>query len=450
MVATPDMQSPTREALPLTQVSPARAEADRRVSRAAISAFLVVLAFGAGWFGNGFVNNANYIPADDVNQQVLNQAYDQITKNFVFTNNIDKQKMTYAAINAMVGTLNDTGHTRFETPEQHQAENNSLQNQKNVGVGIYLSGGGDQPITITGVIPGSPAAAADVIAGDQIVGINGTSAKGLTVDQARPLIRGDGQEGTPVTLTLFRPGAPAPGTHDVHLNLAAFVAPTVLSFMIPELNMMDIQLLDFSANADDQIREALTAAKKANVKGIILDLRGNGGGYLDQAVKVTSEFVPAGANANVMILHTRTATVPYAVASGGLATTTPLVILIDANTASAAEITAGAIAINRKVPTVGQTTFGTGTVLEPRALADGSTLVLGTAEWRLPDDESVYHRGYDPRYPVALPTGVKPFTQLSLKTGIDVTQAQIQQANDAQLLKAIDVLQQEINGTYQP
>src|SRR5437660_5519567 len=86
------------------------------LSQVVVTSLLVVLAFGSGWFGNGYVNRANTIPADDVNQRVMNQVWTEISNNYVFTNNIDKQKMAYAAIDAMIQTLNDPGHTRFETP----------------------------------------------------------------------------------------------------------------------------------------------------------------------------------------------------------------------------------------------------------------------------------------------------------------------------------------------
>jgi carboxyl-terminal processing protease len=219
-----------------------------------------------------------------------------------------------------------------------------------------------------------------------------------------------------------------------------------VGYTISDLNIAHIQLLDFSANADDELKKAIRDAQSKNVKGIILDLRGNGGGYLDQAVSVTSEFVAAGPDKNVMILKTRTTSETLQVKSGGIATTTPLVILVDGNTASAAEITAGAIALDRSdVQTVGETTFGTGTVLEPKTLADGSTLILGTGEWLLPNGKSVYHSGYEPQNVVALPKDVIAFTPLTANGDL-TTLANIKAANDTQLLKAIALMQVKTGG----
>jgi len=149
----------------------------------------------------------------------------------------------------------------------------------------------------------------------------------------------------------------------------------------------------------------------------------------------------------VMILKTRTTSETLKVKDGGLATTTPLVVLVDGNTASAAEITAGAIALDRSdVQTVGQTTFGTGTVLENKTLADGSVLTLGTGEWLLPNGKSIYRHGYEPQNVVALPKDVVAFTPLTAD-GDQTTLADIKAANDTQLLKAIELMQAKTGGT---
>jgi carboxyl-terminal processing protease len=440
MLQDPQLADPTHP------VSEQSRPSDRGIAQIVVTSLLVVLAFGAGWFGNAFVNQANYIPADDVNQHIINQAYTEINKNYVFTGAIDKQKMAYAAINAMVETLKDEGHSRFETPEEYKNEAGQLNNDKIIGIGVYLGGGGDKPLTITAVMPNSPAAKANLKAGDQITAVNGTTIKGLTLDQVRPLIKGDGKEGSSVTLTIVRPTETPPAPRDVTLIRAEITPPTAVGYTISDLNIAHIQLLDFSANADDELKKAIRDAQAKQVKGIILDLRGNGGGYLDQAVNVTSEFVPAGTDKNVMILRTRTTSQTLKVKTGGLATTTPLVILVDGNTASAAEITAGSIAINRPdAQTVGVKTFGTGTVLEPKTLADGSTLILGTGEWRLPNDTSIYNKGYVPQNVVELPQDVVAFTPLSANGDL-TTYANIKASNDTQLLRAIALMQAKTGG----
>lgn len=246
-----------------------------------------------------------------------------------------------------------------------------------------------------------------------------------------------GASGTPVILTLVRPSVSPTATFDVTLVRASFTVPTVVSYIIPTLNIAHIQLLQFAQDADSQLKTAIKEAQDKHVAGIILDLRDNPGGYLDQAVDVTSEFVPAGQGKNVLITRSRTSQQTEAVRPGGLATTTPLVVLVNNNTASAAEITTGAIAINRSdVHVVGQTTFGTGTVLQKLMLADGSALILGTEEFLLPNGQSIYHKGYTPDQIVTLPDNVTPVSPLIASEG-HYTADQIMSSKDAQLLQGI-------------
>lgn len=425
-----------------------RTRGDQGMAQIIVTALLVVVAFVAGWFGNALVNRPNYVAPQVANNKVNNeylvtQAWDAITNHYVVTSAIDQKQMAYAAIQAMVNTLNDPGHSRFETAEEFAQEQNQLNNAPSVGIGVYLSGGGSQPLRIDAIIPGAPASKGNVKPGDEIVAVDGKSIKGLTFEQARPLITG--QKGTTVTLTLIRPSVSPTATFDVPLVRADFTAPTVVSYLIPQTGIDDIQLTDFSGDADAQLKKALKDAQAQHVKGIILDLRGNPGGFLDQAVKVVSEFIPSGPGKNVLIEKTRTGQMTDAAVAGGLATSTPLAILVDHDTASAAEITAGAIKVNRPtVQIIGQPTFGTGTVLNNFPLADGSQLILGTEEFLLPNGVSIYHKGLTQDQQlldqvVALPQNVVPVSPLTAQEE-KLSLAQIQQSRDTQLLQALHAL----------
>ncbi len=413
-----------------------RSAANSALSQMVMTSLLVLIAFGAGWFGNAYVNQSRYISSS--NELLIHQAWVDINNNFVVTSRIDQKQMAYAAINAMVNTLGDTGHSRFETPEEFAQENQQLQDQGIVGIGVSLSGGGVKPIRIDEVFPGSAADKGGLKPGDLIISVNGKSLKGDTIDQARPLITG--KAGTQVTLGITRPTVTPAKTFDVTLTRATFTVPTVSTFMIPGTSIVDIQLTQFSANADTEMRKALQQAKLDHATGIILDLRGNPGGYLDTAQSVASEFIPSGPGKNVLIEKTRTTQSVVPVLPGGLATTTPLVILVDENTASAAEITTGAIHVNRPdVHVVGQKTFGTGTVLQTYMLADGSALVLGTQEFFLPNGESIYGKGFMPDTPVALPANVAALSPL-VANETSVGQQQVIASGDSQLLTAIGIL----------
>ncbi|HLY32857.1 MAG TPA: S41 family peptidase [Ktedonobacterales bacterium] len=411
-----------------------RQRANSGLTNLVITSVLVALAFGAGWFSNSAVNQDRYI--SDNNELLIHQAWQDINQQFVVTSAINKKQMAYAAINAMTQTLNDPGHTRFETPEEYAAENNSLNNGANIGIGVSLGGGGAQPVTIEIVYPGSNADKAGLKPGDQIVAVNGQSTKGMSIDQVGVLIRATGTN--EFTLAIKRPSTGKIMTFS--LRRGPFTVPTVVTFYIPGTTLVDIQLTQFASDADAKLRSALQGAISKHVTGIILDLRGNPGGLLDQAVDVSSEFIPYKSGENVLIVKTRSSSQDYGVQRGGLATKIPLVILVDNGTASAAEITTGAIAVDRPgVHVIGQTTFGTGTVLYPLTLADGSVLLLGVAEFFLPNGQSIYHHGYVPDQPVKLTGNATPLTPLVAQEET-LTFAQIQHSGDTQLLKAISDL----------
>ncbi len=414
-----------------------RSQAAQGVSQIITTSVLVIVAFAAGWFGNFYVNRANYVPPNSQEHLII-QAWNDINDNYVVTSSLDQKKMAYAAIDAMVQTLGDTGHSRFETPAEAKAENDSLNNASNVGIGIYLSGGGDQPIRIDAVLPNSPGQKAGLKAGDLIMAVNGTSLQGKTIDQMKTLIGHD--KGTVVTLTIQRGTGTAQQTLDIKVTLDEYTTPNVLSYVIPELNIADIQIVQFARGTDDELKKALTQAKAQQVTGIVLDLRDNPGGYLDEAVKVASEFIPNAQNKTVLITRSRTDRTVTKGEPGGLATDIPLAILVNNNTASAAEIVAGSININRPdAPVIGETTFGTGTVLQSFQLADGSVIWLGTEEWLLPNGQSIYHKGLVPDQQVKLPANQLPTSPL-VAGQENLTLPQIVKANDTQLLRALDDL----------
>ncbi len=404
-----------------------------------VTAVLVALAFSAGWFGNLYANHNNTIPSTDPNEQAIFQAYQAISDGYVDTSAINHQQMAYAAINAMVNSLGDTGHSRFETPQEVQQENNSLHNAPTVGIGVLLSGGGNQPLRVDEVVPNS-AADGHLQPGDVIQAVNGKSISGMSFDQVRPLIVG--QEGTTVTLTIQRPGVAQP--FNVTLTRKPFTLPLVSSYVIPGVNIADIQITQFAENPNNnadntnaQLRAVLQQPNVRNASGIILDLRDNPGGYLDQAVSVASEFVPAGPGHNVYIQRTRTSRQAEAVQSGGLATTKPLVILVNNGTASAAEIVTAAVSYNRHdVHVVGQHTFGTDTILTPVPLANGGEILLGTEGWLTPGGVNVRNTGIIPDQVVNLSSTQPEVTPL-VANEEHLTGNQLTSSGDSQLQQAI-------------
>lgn len=413
-----------------------RERAENGLAQIVVTSLLVALAFVAGWFGNGYVNRANYVSSPD--ERLVLQAWKDITDNFVITDQINTKKMAYAAISGMVDSLDDKGHSIFLTPEDLAREQQSIDNKPTVGIGVLLSGGGSTPLTIEAIIDGSPASKSQLKVGDQIVAVNGQDIAGKSYDQVRPLITGE--KGTQVRLTLVRPSSDPNKRFDITITRDAYTVPLVESYVIPEVNVGFIRITQFSRGTNDQLKPVLRDLKAKGVSSIVLDLRGNPGGLLDEAVNVASEFIPAGPGKNVLITRDRTSRSTEAVKPGGLATDTPIAVLTDGNTASAAEIVTGAIKVNRpETHVVGEKTFGTGTVLNLFQLADGSALRLGVQEFLLPDGTSIYHNGFKPDTEVALPQGVGPVSPLIARDQSYGLQ-QLRDANDTQLLKALQLL----------
>lgn len=429
--------------MPPTQEQQGYAQRQRNargmLSQTFVTVLLVIVAFASGWFGNAIVNRGNYVsPTSD--EHLILQAWDDVNNNFVDTNKINSKKMAYAAIDAMVNSLGDTGHSRFQTKTEFDNEQSQLNNSSTVGIGVYLSGGGADPLRIDAVIPGSPADKSGKLKpGDFITAVDHQDISGKTIDQTRPLITG--KAGTTVTLTIKRNGptkAAPPTIFDVALVRDNFTAPIVVSYIVPTLNVAVIQITQFAAGADKELKQAIKDAKAKNVQGIVLDLRDNPGGYLNEAISVASEFIPAGPNKNVLIVRSRTDREPQAVETGGLATDTPLAIMVNNNTASAAEIVTGAIKVNRpEVHVIGEKTFGTGTVLQPFPLADGSVILIGTAEFLLPDGSSIYNKGIQPDQPVTLDKNVVPISPLVAQE-LGYSLKQVEQSGDAQLLQGLE------------
>jgi carboxyl-terminal processing protease len=202
--------------------------------------------------------------------------------------------------------------------------------------------------------------------------------------------------------------------------------------MVPGTHVADIVLAEFSQGAYDQLSAAVNSATSAGATSIVLDMRGNPGGYASEAQKVASEFLSTG-----VVYIQRDADgnqTPVDVAPGETATKLPVVVLVDHDSASATEIVAGALQDSGRAKVVGVTTFGTGTVLTPETLSDGSVILLGTSDWLTPNGHRIFGVGITPNQVVALPTGGQPLDPTTLST---MTAATFSASTDAELLAAV-------------
>lgn len=394
----------------------------------------VTLALGSGVGyvqGAAQANTGECTESADVCAKFSNfwKVWDIAENQFLDPTAAEPDKMIAGAINGMLDTLNDQGHTRYNTAEEWKAAQEDLQGTFE-GIGAYVNQLGDLPV-IVAPIEGSPAEAAGVQAGDIILKVDGQSTEGKSIDEIVSIIRG--APGTSVTLQLRHVNEEAPV--DITITRAAVRVPAVTWRMLPG-KIAHIKLSQFQQNATAEMQKALTAAKEQGAQGIVLDLRNNPGGLLDQAISVTSQFLPEG----VPVLRVRDRNGKEDVYKSNESkpeTELPMVVLINTGSASSSEIFAGALQDHKRATIIGLQTVGLGTVLTPRQLADGSAVYIGTAEWLTPNGQKIRNEGVKPDIKVALPIGVQALTPTTEKK---LSDAEILQTEDTQLKRALSVL----------
>jgi carboxyl-terminal processing protease len=399
-----------------------------------LSAIFIVAAFCAGWFGNQQYNKTVALSGNSSKYaQLFQQAWTTVDQNYVDRKQVNYQQMAYAAINAMVNSLHDTGHTRFLTPDELKSENQSLSG-KFIGIGVSLN---QDPTTkewsIASTMAGSPAEKAGIRRSDVILAVDGTSITNKTYDAVSNLIQG--KEGTTVTLTISRAGNAQPLT--IKVVRAEIEVQNVTMHYIKESHIADIQISQFSQGVSDQLKTQLQEAKKLGATKIILDLRNNTGGFLNEAINTTSAFVPKG---NVLLEQDsngkRTA-VP--VTGNVIDSSSPMVVLVNGNSASASEIVAGSLQDDKRATIIGEKTFGTGTVLQQFNLADGSAILIGTQEWLTPNGHFIRDHGITPTITVSMGSKGVMLTPND-ENNLNMSETQLLQSNDPQLIQAIKYL----------
>lgn len=397
---------------------------------------LVVIAFLGGWFSHAYISNElffNQSNQSKANEQLIQQAWNIIDQNYVDRKAINYQHMAYAAINAMVTTLNDKGHTRFMTPNDVQSENQQLSG-KFSGIGVYLHQDPQtKKLIINSVIPGSPAEKAGLRHNDVIIAVNGVSTAGKDVPTISKMIQG--REGTDVSITVQRPGEANPLTFKMKRQQIA--VPNVVMHYIPEEHVAHIQIIQFADGVSNQLKDAVTRAKSMGATKIVLDLRDNPGGFFNEAVDTVSLFQKNG-NA-LLVQDSNGKRTPVAVNGNPIDTTTPIVVLVNSNTASAAEIVSGALKDNHRATIIGEKTYGTGTVLNQYMLSDGSAILLGTQEWLTPNGQFIRNQGIQPNITVAQGNSSTILTP-AIENENNLNLQQILDSGDAQLKAAIQYL----------
>ena len=322
---------------------------------------------------------------------------------------IDEQALVRGAIRGMVEGLGDP-YSAYLTPEQYQTGLSDLSGQfEGIGAEIGTKDaagatstcstlGPDCHLIVVSPIEGSPAEKAGLKAGDGIVAVDGSSLDGLTVDAARDRVRGP--KDTTVVLTIKR-GDEA--SFDVSIVRGVIAQREVIDKVLADGAIGYIRVTGFSDNAATQFRTVVAADVTAGRKELIVDLRGNPGGYVTAARSIASEFLSSGP---LFWEETADGTQTETDASTGGVATDPaihVVVLIDGGSASASEIVAGALHDRARATLVGQTTFGKGTVQQWIELPNTGALKLTIAKWLTPNKTWIHHVGIVPDVVVTQP-----------------------------------------------
>jgi carboxyl-terminal processing protease len=405
---------------------------DRRNAVARVLALVVVLlatALGAYMVGRS-QSPATPNEKDRESLALYAEALDTIRKNYVDEKNIDPKKETYGAIKGMLETLGDDGHTRFLTPEEREQNDQSLSGTY-VGIGVQLVEKNGE-VVVTAPIDGSPAEKAGIGSDDVLLVVDGESVRGDEVSEVVEKVKGP--EGTRVELTVRHEGERR--TYD--LQRAEINSPVASWALIPGTNVALVLLSSFSDDSAKELQNAFEEAEAAGARRFILDLRNNPGGRLDQAVEMAGYFLEP---ESVVYIRKDASGEREEIKVEGQpeSTDAPLAVLVDGGSASSSEILAGALRDNDRAPVIGETTFGTGTVLSEFVLRDGSSILLGVAEWLTPDGDFIRDTGITPDVRVPLSEGTEP---LSPDDARDLSRQKILE-KDAQLRTAYEKLQSQ-------
>jgi carboxyl-terminal processing protease len=308
-----------------------------------------------------------------------------------------QEELRQLTIACSIRSLGDP-FTRYISPEAAAREAEDLGGSFQ-GIGAFVRLNDDNLAEIVRPMDGQPAEEAGVRAGDIVIGIDGENVIGQTLDEIISKIRGP--QGTLVVLTVRREGSP---DLDIEIIRANIEIPLVTAQMLDN-NIAYIHLSSFSRNAETQILQAMDELLPQNPTGLIFDLRDNPGGFLDQSVAVSDLFLTE----NIVLIERDSFGEEqiFRADDGDPAEAIRLVVLINAGSASASEIVAGAIRDNNRAVLIGETTFGKGSVQIPHNLSDGGQVNVTIARWYLPSNTTIDTIGVSPDIEVLTPT--EPF-----------------------------------------
>lgn len=394
-------------------------------ARSVAAGLALLLIVVAGFAGGVFADQTfpEYIPVIGQPQQ---GQYDQSSLNAVlrtvrahyYDPNVNYSKLTQASIKGLVSSLGDP-YTVYFTPQEYKQQQDLYASRHTGVIGVYVVFTGQRPI-VSGVLPNSPAQHAGLQRGDVIVAIDGRDTNGVSSDVASALIRG--KAGTTVTLRVQR------DTQELNVRVQRenFTSPSVQSAKL-ENGILYIRIYQFAQNTADQFDAALRSGLPG-AKGVVLDLRDNGGGFVSAATSVISRFVASGM---AFEARGRDGSEKTMVDGNHPAANVPLAVLVNGNTASASEIVSGSLQAHHRAKLVGVKTFGKGSVQVDYPMPGGGDLHLTIQHWFLPDGRSINHSGLNPDVTVPLAHQTDMFDAAAPEGG---------HASDTQLNQALQLL----------
>ncbi len=355
----------------------------------AVAIFSLGVGFGNGKFSFAKHNPVNASLPDHLDYSSVDEVYQAVKANYY--SKLTEQQIIDGMKKGIAESTGDP-YTEYFTKQGAADFNNELQGTFS-GIGAELGQDGSGNIIIISPIAGFPADKAGLRAQDIITTIDGTTTSGMSVDDAVTKIRG--KKGTQVTLKVVRDKTQA---LSFTITRDDIKIPSVKA-QILDGNIGYLQVSQFSDDTADLAQKAAQDFKDKGVKGVVLDLRGNPGGLVDAAISLSSLWLPQGK----MILQERGTQTTTDLSNGNdILQGIPTAVLIDAGTASAAEITAGALHDNKAATIFGVKSFGKGVVQQILPMSGGAELKVTVASWYRPDGENINHKGITPDHTITL------------------------------------------------
>ncbi len=348
---------------------------------------------GQPWAANATTSGA-YISPDDLTPLI--QAWQTLDANFASgttTEGTTKQEKIWGAISGLTASYGDQ-HTVFFPPVRlEEFETEVRGNFEGVGMEIAVR---DNMLVVVAPLKNTPAFRAGIQSGDHILKIDGADTARITVEKAVSLIRGEG--GTSVVLTLSREGKKP---FEVTVTRETILLPTIDTQMRADSGIFVISLYNFNAQVPQMFRDAVSEFAGTGSRKLILDLRGNPGGYLEVSVEVASWFLPVGKPVVIEdFSNVETEQVHRSRGYNYFGSNVQTVVLVDEGSASASEILAGALRDHGKATLIGTKTFGKGSVQQLFDLPDNGALKITIAQWLTPNGVSISHEGIVPDYTI--------------------------------------------------